>query len=52
MKTLDKFSLSLIKCKKELAEFKTLLDGKATLRPATEADSEPSPIPARSAHTP
>ena len=31
MKVLDKFSLSLTKFKKELGEFKKLLDGKATL---------------------
>jgi hypothetical protein len=31
MKSLDKFSLSLAKCKKELLAFKTLLDGKPTL---------------------
>jgi hypothetical protein len=31
MKSLDKFSLSLVKCKKELVEFKKLLDGRASL---------------------
>lgn len=31
MKALDKFSLNLARCKKELNEFKTLLDGKAAL---------------------
>jgi hypothetical protein len=31
MKTLDRFTLSLAECKKELAEFKKLLDGKASL---------------------
>lgn len=31
MKSLDKFTLSLTRCKDELLEFKKLLDGKATL---------------------
>jgi len=35
MKTLEGFSLDLARCKKELAEFKKILDGKATL---TERD--------------
>jgi hypothetical protein len=31
MKALDEFTLNLAKCKKELSEFKKLLDGKASL---------------------